>query len=273
MMTLKLNDVQQFREQGYVAVPDFYNRLEVSALQAELARLQSRGLLRNVATNGDGKTTSQTIANLQLCPMSPHSELFRAMPLDDKVLRAISSLIGDPVILHLDQVFLKPGRNGSGTSWHQDNGYFKISDPLKGTAMWTAVHDATIENGTLHVIPGSFQTVYEHTRDPYSDHHVRCYPDESLAVPIELPAGGVVFFAYGTVHCTRGNQTDHERAGVALHFLNGEVIGPDYFNPNDRMRHPYLTGPRADGGVSAYGERIAGTWNHTVKSVLGTNDE
>lgn len=67
-MTLKLNDVQQFREQGYVAVPDFYNRLEVSALQAELARLQSRGLLRNVATNGDGKTTSQ---NYRQSPVMP----------------------------------------------------------------------------------------------------------------------------------------------------------------------------------------------------------
>jgi phytanoyl-CoA hydroxylase len=263
--TLEPSEVEQFREEGYVAVPDFYSAEEVAALRAELARLQREGLLRNVATDGDGKTTSQTIANLQLCPMSPHSALFRAMPFDDKVVAAIQELIGDPVVLHLDQVFLKPGGHGSGTSWHQDNGYFAISDPLKGTAMWTAVHDATVANGTLHVIPGSFRTVYDHSRDPYSDHHIRCYPDESQAVALELPAGGVVFFAYGTAHCTRANTTDRERAGVALHFLNGEVVGPDYFHPNDRMKHPYLTGPLADGGVSAYGERMVGRWEQEVQ--------
>lgn len=262
--TLHPSEIAQFREEGYVAVSDFYSAEEVAALRTELARLQREGLLRNVATDGDGKTTSQTIANLQLCPMSPHSALFRAMPFDGKVVAAIQALIGDPVLLHLDQVFLKPREHGSGTNWHQDNAYFKISDPLKGTAMWTAVHDATVANGTLHVIPGSFRTSYEHSRDPYSDHHIRCYPNEAQAVPIELPAGGVVFFAYGTAHCTRANMTDRERAGVALHFLNGEVIGPDYFNPNERMKHPYLTGPKADGGLAAYGENLTGAWESLV---------
>lgn len=131
--------------------------------------------------------------------------------------------------------------------------------------MWTAVHDATVANGTLHVIPGSFRTAYEHTRDPYSDHHIRCYPDEALAVPIELPAGGVVFFAYGTAHCTKANTTDQERAGVALHFLNGEVVGPDYFNPKDGMKHPCLTGPQADSGIAAYGKRMTGAWEQEVR--------
>ena len=29
-----------------------------------------------------------------------------------------------------------------------------LSDGNKGTAMWTAVHDVTVHNGTLHVIAG-----------------------------------------------------------------------------------------------------------------------
>jgi ectoine hydroxylase-related dioxygenase (phytanoyl-CoA dioxygenase family) len=268
-MYLTPEQVVQFRERGYVALPQFYTAEEVAAMRAELERLKREGRLRNVATEGDGITPSQTMTNLQLCPMSPWSPLFRAMPFDEKVVAAVRELIGDPVVLHLDQVFIKPGQHGMGTAWHQDNAYFKVSDPLKGTAMWTAVHDATIANGTIHVIPDSFREPYEHSRDPNSDHHIRCYPDESRAVPIELPAGGVVFFAYGTAHCTKGNMTDRERAGVALHFLNGDLIGPDYFNPNDRMKHPYLTGSQADGGVSAYSERITGTWEQEVKRATG----
>jgi phytanoyl-CoA hydroxylase len=179
-------------------------------------------------------------------------------------------LIGDPVVLRLDQVFLKPAHDGAGTSWHQDNGYFKISDPLKGTAMWIAVHDATVANGTLHVIPDAFDVALPHSRDPLSDHHIRCYPDESRAVPVELPAGGVVFFSYGTPHCTLGNKTDHDRAGVAYHFVNADCFEedpgiqrgaiPDY--------HPILTGPDASDGVKEYGEKVAGTWPNLVAEEL-----
>ena len=54
-------------------------------------------------------------------------------------------------VRQLDHIFLKPAHTGIGTDWHQDNAYFKISDPTKGTAMWIALHDAHIENGTLHL--------------------------------------------------------------------------------------------------------------------------
>ncbi len=263
------NQIQQFREEGFVAVPDFWAAHEVAAMQVELERLKREGKLRNVATDGDGKIHSTQKVNLQLCPMYPHSTFFRAMPFALKVAEAVRQLIGDPVILHLDQVFLKPGQHGVGTNWHQDNAYFKIDDPLKGTALWTAVHEATIANGTLHLIPGSFREEYEHSRDPYSDHHIRCYPPEDRAVPVELPAGGVVFFVYGVAHATKGNTTDKERAGVAFHFINGDVDGHAQGGFGLGKR-PVLTGTEASGGVREYGEMVAGTWDAEIEKTLTT---
>ncbi len=259
--------IEQFREEGWVAKPDFWTDREVKAMQTELDRLKEVGLLRNVATAGDGETVSQEKVNLQLCPMYPHSDFYRAMPFADKAISAVSQLIGDPVVLHLDQVFLKPGKQGSGTNWHQDNAYFQIEDPLKGTAMWTAVHEATVANGTIHVIPGSYRETYEHTRDPESDHHIRCYPPEDNVIPVELPAGGVAFFAYGVAHCTLGNTTDTERAGIALHFINGtmdETAKSGY----ELGKRPYLTGDKASGGVNEHGVNVAGTWEAEVERVL-----
>jgi ectoine hydroxylase-related dioxygenase (phytanoyl-CoA dioxygenase family) len=266
-MRFRESQIQQFCEQGYLAVPEFWTEHEITAVRAELDHLKERGLLRNVATAGDGKTPSKESTNLQLCPMSPHSTFFRAMPFAPKVVEAVSQLIGDPVILHLDQVFLKPGLHGSGTNWHQDNAYFKISDPLKGTAMWTAVHDATVANGTIHVIPGSFRQVYEHSRDPYSDHHIRCYPPEDEAVAVELPAGGVVFFAYGTAHATRANNTPKERAGIAFHFINADVDGHAQGGFSLGKR-PYLSGPEASGGMKEYGVDIRDTWEQEIEKAL-----
>jgi ectoine hydroxylase-related dioxygenase (phytanoyl-CoA dioxygenase family) len=266
-MALTKQQVAHFREQGYLAVPHFWDSQEVRAMQMELARLKRDGKLRNVATDGDGKTTSTRVANLQLCPMWPHSDFYRAMPFAPKVAEAVGALIGHPVLLHLDQVFLKPGRHGAGTNWHQDNAYFKIEDPLNGTALWTAVHAATIENGTMRIIPGSFREEFEHARDPDSDHHIRCYPPEEDAIPIELPAGGALFFAYGVAHCTGANATAHERAGVALHFINGRVDGTAQAGFVPGMR-PYLSGPDATGGEREYGVKVGGTWEQEVERVL-----
>jgi phytanoyl-CoA hydroxylase len=258
--------LEQFQTQGYVAIPDFWNKPEIIAIQNEVSRLKREGLLRNVATDGDGKTHSKLKQNLQLCPMYDKSDFVRALPFSAKVTGAVRELIGDPVLLHLDQIFLKPGRSGAGTNWHQDNAYFKIANPLKGTAMWTAVHDATVANGTLHIIPGSFRNAYSHSRDPESDHHIRCYPPEEKAIPIELPAGGVVFFCYGTAHCTLGNNTDSERAGLALHFLNAEYVN---LTAKDVMDiKPYLTGPLASGGLREYGIRVADTWQEQVDRLV-----
>ena len=270
-MQLTPEQIAAFKTHGYVAVETFFNAEEVESMQAEVARLQRDGLLNNVATDGDSKTISQSKRNLQLCPMYKHSTLFRALPFAPKVTEAISQLLGDPVALRLDQVFLKPARDGAGTNWHQDNAYFKIEDPLSGTAMWIAVHDATVANGTIHVIPDRFEHEYEHSPDPDSNHHIRCYPEEERALPIELPAGGVAFFCYGTPHCTLGNKTERDRAGVALHFVRAEALTQDAqvganLDPN---YHPILTGPSATGGQKEYGTTVAGTWENELALAIG----
>src|SRR5262249_53789050 len=118
--TMTAEQVRHFRERGFVAVPPFFDAREAAAIRAEVERLKREGHLRNVATDGDGKTTSQTIHNLQLCPMYRQSPLFRALPFAEKVVGAVRGLLGEPLILHLDQVFLKPGKTGTGTRWHQD---------------------------------------------------------------------------------------------------------------------------------------------------------
>ncbi len=154
-MRLTQEHIYQFRDEGYIAIPDFFSECEVKAMQAELDWLFRGGKLRNVATDGDGKTHSTTSFNFQICPIYHKSDFFRAMPFDPRIIEVVTQLIGDRIIEHLDQIFLRPAHTGAPTNWHQDNAYFKIDDPLRGTAMWTAIHDATVINGTLRVIPGS----------------------------------------------------------------------------------------------------------------------
>lgn len=258
-----------YRETGYVVAPEFFTARETQALVAELHRFQREGLLRNVTTKGDGTTHDDTRLNLQVIPIHDKSPLFRALPFHPKVVAAITQLIGAPAIIHLDQIFLKPAQHGTGTSWHQDNAYFKIADPMMGVGMWTALHDATVANGTMEVVPGAWREPLEHTRDPSSDHHVRCYPDESKALPIEIPAGGALFFCYGLPHCTRGNTTEKDRAGLAMHFLREDHAPAELVEPG-RKERPLINGPRCTGGEEEYGERVADRVETEIERVLAS---
>lgn len=265
------DQVAQFKETGYVILPDFFNVDEVTAMQAELERFKRDGLGRNVATDGDGKTHSRRKINYQIIPLNDKSNLFRALPFCPKVVQAISALIGDPYVRQLDQIFLKPGKSGAGTNWHVDNAYFKIADPTKGTGMWIALHDATVANGTLHIIPGSFQETFDHERDPDSDHHIKFEPDESNAIPIEIPAGGAIFFNYGIAHCTKRNTTDHERAGLAYHFLRTDFIPEETRKAHQSRRWNlvHITGPDATLGEAEYGVSLQElTWQAEVAKLL-----
>ncbi len=256
-MALTPAQLARFRTEGVCTVPDFFTPRELAAMLAELDRFKREGLLRNVATIGDGKTTATAVQNLQICPIQPKSRLYRALPFHPRIVDTVGALIGDPFVFYLDQIFLKPGKTGAGTDWHQDNAYFKVSDPARGVGMWTALHTATVANGTMHVIPGSHRETFAHERDPHSDHHIHMVVDDARGVPVELPAGGVLFFNFGIAHCTRANTTDRERAGLALHFLHaGSISGPAKWPPAT----PLLSGPDADGGAAVYGEDFRGAW-------------
>lgn len=254
--------VAQFREHGYTTVEKFFDDAEVAAMQAEVQRWRDEGLLRDVTPEGAGADGSQPSQNLQLIPISDHSRLFKALPFTDKVRQAVTKLIGEPFTLHLDQTFLKPARTGRGTNWHQDNGYFKVENPMHGTAMWIAVHEATEANGTIRVIPDAFNESLEHSRDPMSDHHIRCYPDESKAEVIELPAGGVAFFCYGTPHATGANNTDGDRAGVAFHFMRKEAKTEGPLHIGTELCEPHTTYGKAE-----YGEDFRGVWEEEVEKL------
>jgi phytanoyl-CoA hydroxylase len=260
-MKLTLEQLAQYHQDGYTTVPDFFSAEEVAAMQKELQRLKDDGLLHNVARAGDGETETKAALNLQICPLAPKSELFRALGFSDKVVGVVGQLIGDPIVWRLDQIFLKPGRHGAGTSWHQDNAYFRIQDRRQGVGMWTAVHAATMANGTMNVIPCGDAELLPHERDNGSNHHVKCVVDESKAVPVELPAGGVLFFNYGVPHCTRGNTTEHERAGLALHFLREEA------EVGSKEKMAVLTGPNSTHGVGEFGKDQRQEWERQVASM------
>ena len=266
-MALSKKQVEDYQRDGYTCLPNLFSPREVTAMQAEVDRLMEDGLLRNVAVHEEDHAQGKDAKNLQICPLSPHSMLFRALPYEETVIDKVRQCIGESFVLHLDQIFLKPGHSGRGTSWHQDNAYFRVEDPTFGVGMWIAIHDATVANGTLHVVPSSYRNAIEHERDPGSDHHIRCQMDESKAVAVDLPAGSAILFNFGVPHCTKANTTDAARAGLALHFLHTDHI-PSHAGRGGERITSVLRGPDATDGETEYGSVVRGTWSREIDRVL-----
>ena len=263
---LSQQQIDEFHTRGYTICPGFYDQDEVALLQSEVRRFLKEGLFKNKRTDGDGETISKTHVNLQLNPASKHSEAILALPFSAKVRAAVEELLEAPSVKNSDHIFLKPAHHGTGTAWHQDNAYWDAPDVRGGFGMWIAVDDATIANGTMWIIPGSDAQEYEYSRDLNSNHHIRCYPNEDQAIPIEVAAGGCLLFNFGIAHCTRANNTNRDRAGLAIHYTRCNNIPRKQGYPDKVDSLPVLCGPDYDGGIKAYGRNLEGVWESLVSN-------
>lgn len=214
---LDARQIEQFQNLGFTVAPTFFAPQEVKAMQLELERLLASGEGRDVCPL-PGRH------NIQFTPIGDMSPLFGSLPFHPGLANALSRLIGDPLLLWLDQIYHKPARTGVGNSWHEDNSRFKVPDVRLSAGAWIALHDSNQSNGTLEIVPNSFydSKLALPFRQPTAE-------EESEAEVIEMPAGGVAFFNFGMLHCTRDNHSAAPRAAAVYHFINGSNLPEESF--------------------------------------------
>lgn len=130
----------------------------------------------------------------------------------------IERVLGESAVLKGTMALSKPPFIGSEKPWHQDNAYFNWL-PLELVAtVWIALDDATIENGCMHVLPGM------HVKGAFKHcHTIDCQIvpgrlDYSGAVPIELKAGGAMFFSAMLPHQTPPNGSSGRRRALQFQY-------------------------------------------------------
>lgn len=135
----------------------------------------------------------------------------------------LGELVGQEMLLKDVMALSKPPLIGSEKPWHQDNAYFNwLPLDLLGT-VWIALDDATVENGCMHLLPG------EHRRGPLRHYHtIDCeiLPDRiraQEAVPVELKAGGVLYFSALLPHQTPPNQSVYRRRALQFQYRGIET--------------------------------------------------
>src|SRR5690606_19503138 len=99
-----------------------------------------------------------------------HDAAFTRALTHPRMVAVLEKLIGPDVQLHHSKMLVKPPERGAAFPMHQDHPYFPHADH---SMLAASVHmdDADLENGCLHVIPGSHrQGTIPHVGQFYLNH-------------------------------------------------------------------------------------------------------
>lgn len=230
-----------YRERGYLVVSDALGPDKVDELVGETVRIcrGERGVFSPEGTRMDRplRTDGMSDEEVQrqfLCIHHPHkmSAVMRRYLAEETVVKVLTSVVGPNVKCMQSMLFIKSAGE-PGQAWHQDEDFIPTRDrSLVGA--WIALDNATVENGCLWIIPGSHKPGILWPMHPHTDKRFDCtheshrfpYGDND-AVPVEVPAGAVVFFNGYTLHRSLPNNAPGGfRRVLVNHYMSAESLLP-----------------------------------------------
>ena len=218
--------VEHYRQHGFIAIENVFSPEEVQGGKAGISHLIAggnpafKGVQFERSATDIEKLSVQQREDLvrKIMDMIEYEPRLKHMATHPSMLPIASALVGAELKLIQDMGLLKPAHVGREKPWHQDTAYF-VYEPLEDIiGVWIALDPATLENGCMHVIPGS------HLEGPRPHYHDRdCQlPDEDVKVAndvaVPLKPGGVLFFSSLLHHGTPPNRSPSRRRALQFHF-------------------------------------------------------
>jgi ectoine hydroxylase-related dioxygenase (phytanoyl-CoA dioxygenase family) len=161
-------------------------------------------------------------------------DLFRDLVFSPRLTTALCQLLGtESVRFFHDQIFYKPARHGGIVAWHQDYSYWTRTTPAGHVTCFMCLDDATLENGCLHVIPGSHKwkelpkvdligggaETMESIKSVLTPQQL----EQFKPTPILLKAGECSFHHCLTLHGSYPNQSDRPRRSIVLNYMKPDT--------------------------------------------------
>jgi ectoine hydroxylase-related dioxygenase (phytanoyl-CoA dioxygenase family) len=240
LVAIDIEDVrlQQYRTDGFFKVDGFAvpsvgqamldDVVDIVRAHARGERVEHAVVLPEAQPNfADGKDNAEdTISKVFRLHRRPAFSSFLRTP---ALLPIMTSLLGtSDVDCFLSQfIFKNPGAWGQ--PWHQDSYYFPFDPPRPIVGLWLAVTEATLENGCLHVLPGSHaEAVHEHIPDrrPGANYGYMEIVDHDMTgqVPSLMDAGDLLVFDSHLMHRSTDNVSDGIRAAMVFHVAAAGTV-------------------------------------------------
>lgn len=222
-----VEEVGRFQRDGFIAIDRLLTTDEVADAQRAVSDLIAgriegyKGLEYERGVDLSGINPSEREPHVRkLWSFVAHCQQLNDLAQHPRLLEILEKLICSPVKLIQDMALLKPPHIGGEKPWHQDNAYFLMEPLEKVVGVWIALDRATVENGCMHVIPGS------HRFGPRPHYHDRdCQlPDDAIDVShdttIPLEPGGALIFSSLLHHGTPPNASADRRRALQFHYAS-----------------------------------------------------
>lgn len=210
-----------YREFGYVVVADLFEKDDLAATRDAIFDLFGRRL---------GQTGERALADGQSLDLDVWRQCARRMydllpvyglAVAPRVPLLLSALgLESPLISTRPEVRTDmPGDAQYTQPWHQDWRYGQGS--VNAITIWIPLHDVSVENGTVEVMPGSHGKGYldvEQLDNPRRFAIAEEQLGEFESVPAEMVFGEALVFSQFLVHRSGYNQSGRPRVTVQLRF-------------------------------------------------------
>lgn len=230
-----------YSENGYWISENAFNAEEVREIldEATLICRGGRGIdIENYSLPPADEPDNEMLRRY-LCIHFPHklSDIILKYLAHPAIVDVLTQVIGPNVKCMQSMLFIKSGGK-PGQAWHQDEDFIPTRDRSL-TGAWIALDDATVDNGCLWVIPGSHKHGILWPMEVQNDPRFDCaaesggfpYKDRD-AVPVEIPAGSIVFFNGYLLHRSLPNYTENRfRRALVNHYMSAESLLPWHHPP------------------------------------------
>lgn len=234
---LSKEQVEFFHEEGYLAGIKLLDDRQIDQLREELDRLMdpdhpAHHLFHEFHSNESSDPNAVLFHSLGHWRLEKG---FHDVIWNPAFVMAASQLLGDrSVRFWHDQLFCKPARHGGVVAWHQDYSYWTRTIKMQHLTCWTALDNATTDNGCLHYVPKSHKwgllekPELAGEMDGLMEFMTPEQRDEFQPIPIELEKGYAAFHHPLMVHGSYGNSSDISRRAFVLNvFADGTISNTD----------------------------------------------
>jgi len=155
--------------------------------------------------------------------------VFHAFATRPDVVAIVSSILRTDAPANFLSQFIFKNPGAWGQPCHQDSYYFPFSPARPVVGVWLAVTEATLENGCLHVLPGSQrEPVHPHVpyRRPDANYGYVEIVDHDMAAsePVLMQPGDLLVFDSHLMHRSTDNASRGVRAAMVYHYASAATI-------------------------------------------------
>ena len=227
-MQLTSDQIEFYREKGYLGVEGVFSAAEVEDLQRVTDEFVEKS--RSVTEHDDifdlePDHTPEFPKLRRLKTPARHHEVYDRALRNDRVLDIVSQLVGTEAVRgHGSKLNIKAADFGSPVEWHQDWAFYPhTNDDL--LAVGVCIDEMSEENGCLLIIPGSHKgPVLDHHQDGHFAGAVTDPSfDDSTAEKVELPAGGISLHHVRVLHGSLPNRSPNPRRLLLFEYGAGDA--------------------------------------------------